>query len=141
MKRGRKPDTSAQHVVKGTFQPVRHAGQIDIMASGAVIEPNALPVQPDWLTEAGAAVWLDNIGRVSSTKMATELDTDLFANYCNLQGAIVECARAQPYVPPPAAYYTEVRRMQELLGISGAKSRIGKVSTPTSNVFLRNGRK
>jgi hypothetical protein len=140
MKRGRKPDTSAQHLAKGTFQPVRHAGQVDIMASGASIEPDALPVQPDWLTEAGAAVWLDDIGRVSSTRMATELDSDLFATYCNLQGAIASCWRSGEV--PPATHLMEARKMQEIFGIAGAKSRVVKVgAAATANPFLRNGKR
>lgn len=83
MKRGPKPDLPSAKLARGTFQPSRNGGLIE------ATEPNALPVMPEWLTEAGREVWLDDIGRVSSTRLATERDSTMFANYCNLQGAIL----------------------------------------------------
>lgn len=140
MKRGRKPDTPAQHAARGTVQPSRHSGHVEILAAGSVIEPGSLPARPDNLSEDALAVWLDNIGRVSSTRMATELDTDMFANYCRLQGAINSCWRSGEV--PPAAHLMEARKMQEMFGIAGAKSRVGKLpEAPKANPFLRNGKR
>lgn len=141
MKRGRKADPPSHHAQRGTFQPSRHGNAIEILAANAVIEPRALPVQPDWLTAAGKLVWADDIGRISTTRMATELDSNLFGNYCNLQGAINLAFSAGAV--PPAAYVAEARKMQELFGIGGARSRVLKTpgSGPTVNPFLRNGRK
>jgi len=50
MKRGTKPLAVAEKSARGTFQPVRDARTVQI------VEPSALPQQPDWLTEEGRSV-------------------------------------------------------------------------------------
>ncbi len=132
MKRGVKSMTPAEKTARGTFQPVRDAGTMTI------IEPSALPQQPDWLTEDGRNVWLDNIGRVSTARGAAELDSDLFANFCNLQGAIVKAWRLGEV--PPVTALMESRKLMELLRIAGPSSRVMKVADgekPVGNPFLR----
>jgi len=133
MNAGRKATGPSEHLARGTFQKSRHAGQVEI------IGPDTLPQQPDWLTEGGQQVWLDDIGRVSTVRSATELDSVAFANYCNLQAAIIQAWRAGEV--PPAAHLMQVRQMQEQFRIFGDKSRIkiadGKKS---SNPYARNAK-
>ncbi|MGC8526150.1 hypothetical protein [Acidiphilium sp.] len=136
MKSGRKPATPAEHVARGTRRKDRHSALVDLTA---VVEPGALPVRPDDLSADAEAVWADNIGRVSETRLATEIDSDFFPNYCRLQGAINACWRVGEV--PPAAHLMEARRMQEMIGIAGARSRIGQMpAKPAPNPFLMNGR-
>lgn len=131
MQRGPKAQLPSEKKAKGTFQPVRDAGRIQI------IEPMSMPQRPDWLTSEAGEIWLDDVGRV---KLATEADSNLFANYCTLQGAIVKAVRAGGDMPPMAAF-AEVRKMQELLGIAGARSRVGVAPEggKPGNGFARNG--
>ncbi len=96
-----------------------------------IIGPDMPPVEPESLTEAGRSVWLDNIGRVAQTKLATELDSQMFANFCNLQGAINKAWRSDSVLL--AAHMSEARKMAEQFGIFGAKSRVisgGKPDVP-----------
>lgn len=129
MKRGRKPELPSTKIVRGTYQPCRDAGKVEL------IEPDSLPVQPDWLTEAGQEVWMDDIGRVADGRFVTERDTTMFANYCNLQGAINQAWRSGGV--PPAAHLSEARKMAEQFGLFGAKSRImvGQKDGKTANPF------
>ncbi len=133
MKRGPKPELPSTKAVRGTLQRCRDAGRIE------VVEPDALPAKPDWLTTAGEEVWIDDIGRVSVGRLVTERDSTMFANYCNLQGAITMAWRSGEV--PPAAHLMEARKMAEQFGIFGAKSRL-KVDGDggkTSNPFAKNG--
>lgn len=133
MQRGPKAQLPSEKRAKGTFQKSRDGNKVQ------VIEPMSTPQQPDWLTVEAQEVWLDDIGRV---KLATESDTTLFANYCSLQGAIVKAIRQGGEMPPISAF-TEVRKMQEVLGIGGARSRVGLAPEggKGGNVFGRNGRR
>ena len=132
MQRGPKAQLPSEKKAKGTYQRVRDGHRIEI------IEPMSTPNQPDWLTGEAQEIWLDDIGRV---KLATEADTTLFANYCSLQGAIVKAIRAGE--TPPIAAFSEVRKMQEVLGIGGARSRVGIAPEggKAGNVFGRNGKR
>lgn len=130
MQRGPKAQLPSEKKAKGTYQPVRDAGRIQI------IEPASMPQRPDWLTSEAGEVWLDDVGRV---RLVTEADSTLFANYCTLQGGIIKAIRAGGEFPPISAF-AEVRKMQEVLGIGGARSRIGvKPEGGKTNVFGRNG--
>lgn len=132
MQRGPKAQLPSEKKAKGTYQPARDGGRVQI------IEPMSTPQRPDWLTTEAGEVWLDDIGRV---KLATESDSTLFANYCSLQGAIVKAIRASE--TPPIAAFAEVRKMQEVLGIGGARSRVGIAPDggKPGNVFGRNGKR
>ncbi len=129
MKRGTKADLPSVKALRGTSRPDRDGDKVEI------ILPDSLPVEPECLTVAGRSVWLDNIGRVAQTKLATELDSQMFGNFCNLQGAINE-AWAMDSVPP-AAHMSEARKMAEQFGIFGAKSRVisGQKSDVPGNPF------
>lgn len=134
MKRGPKKSLPSEKRARGTYQPCRDAGVVE------AVDERGMPQRPDWLTAEGEEVWLDDIGRVSSTRAVTESDSTMFANYCNLQGAIIQAWRSGAV--PPAAHLMEARKMAEQFRILGAKSRLetsgGQAST---NPFARNGKK
>lgn len=104
-----------------------------------LIEPGSLPIQPEWLTPAGQEIWHDDIGRVSTHRLVSESDSTLFTTYCNLQGACSLAWKAGEV--PPAAHLMEVRKLAEIFGIAGGKSRvkIGGDGPKPSNPFARNG--
>lgn len=132
MRTGPKGSSPAEKKARGTFQPVRHADVVQI------VEPTALPLQPEWLTEDGRQVWLDNIGRVSSVHGAREVDSDLFANFCNLQGAVAKVWRSGEV--PPITALMETRKLMEMLRIAGPSSRVVKIddgTKPSGNPFLK----
>ena len=133
MKPGRKPEPPSVKEARGTFQPCRDAGKQEI------IVPGSPPAQPEYLTAEAIDVWQEEIGRVMATGV-TEIDSSLFARYCALEALIRKAFMGSD--PPPAAYLTEARRMAELLGIAGRKSRVGGGSndpTQSANPFARNG--
>ena len=129
MKGGHKPQTPAAKRARSTYRRDRDGQRFE------VVTPAALPIQPDWLTEAGRDQWLDNIGRVSSTHLATETDSAMFATFCNVMGALSLCWRSGEV--PPAAHLVEARRLAELFGLAGPKSRVGAPpgATKESNPF------
>jgi phage terminase small subunit len=134
MKRGPKPQLPAIKIQKGTFQPCRDANRVELIA------PDELPKKPDWLTSAGEEVWMDDVGRVSALRLASEADTTMFANYCNLQGMIIMAWRSlstPDYCPPPIAAISQATKMQEYFGIAGGKSRVVKVESrgPSGNPY------
>lgn len=128
-----KPLPSHTKKARGTLRPSRQIGVIEITT------PDAPPQQPDWLTASGEAVWLDNIGRVMAVGLATEADSDLLGLWCNLVGACGEAWRAGAV--PPGWAVTESRRLGELFGLAGARSRIvrGLETGPSAeNPFAHN---
>lgn len=136
MKRGPKTLAATDKIGRATDRADR-AGSI-----ATLVAPGTLPQQPEWLTETGREVWLDNIGRVSSAHGAVELDSDLFANFCNLQGAIAAAWRLGE--TPPVTALMEVRKLMELLRIAGPSSRSVKIgngeqSTNPFSGFKRRG--
>lgn len=135
MKRGPKPELPSTKEARGTLQPCRDGHKVEI------IEPESLPQRPDWLTAEGEEVWIDDLGRVSAGRLLSERDATMFAQYCNLQGAIIKTWRLGEV--PPAAHLMEARKMAEQFGIFGAKSRLGvKVDDgKKANPFARNGRR
>lgn len=131
MQRGHKPETPSTKQARGTFRPVRDAHKCE------VIVPTALPQQPSWLTDAGQQEWLDAIGRVAAGRIVTEADSALFGTLCNLLGALG--LAWQSGAVPPAAHLTEARRLAELFGLAGSKSRVGTPppGKPADNPFMR----
>jgi hypothetical protein len=116
MKRGHKPNLPATKRARGTYRPDRDGGVVEL------VEPESLPQRPDSLTEAGQLVWLDNIGRAAANRLATERDSTIFGQFCKLVGAL-NLAWSAGEVPPIVAI-TEARRMAELFGLAGVKSRL-----------------
>lgn len=128
MKRGPKQQLPTVKALKGTLRNDRDGNRVEI------ITPDSLPVEPDFLTEGGRLVWLDNIGRIAQTKQATELDSEMVATWCNLQ-ALIRATMINGEIPP-AAYLSESRKIAEQLGLFGAKSRVGtKANEPKKNPF------
>lgn len=150
MKRGPKPVDPSTKKARGTYQKSRDSASalIEAMASNVqIIPPDAIPQRPDWLTEHGRYVWDEELQRVLQNGTVTELDTMAFANYCNLQGSIIEAYKAGEVAP--AAFMMEVRKMQEQFGLLGSRSRVrpmGKGAPPPAggasgggSRFSRNG--
>jgi phage terminase small subunit len=134
MKRGPKPELPSVKANSGTFRPHRDRFKVEVAAS------SALPVKPDWLTAAGQKIWDENKARAATIGI-TEHDTVIFTIFCNLTGEIAQAVRAGKAVS--IAAQTEVRRLGELLGLAGPKSRI-IVDNPapevSSNPFARRRR-
>lgn len=150
MKGHRRAEPPGMKRDRGTYRPDRDGNrmEVEVLPPGSVegatafASPHGLPQQPEWLTDAGKDVWLDDVGRVSSTRLATETDSTMFATYCNIQGAIIAAWRAGDV--PPASHLAEARRMAEQFGIFGRKSRVvtgGGGEDRPSNPFTNNGRR
>lgn len=132
MKRGPKPAPPETKKAQGSFQACRSGHLTEIPAN------NSVPQQPDWLTEAGREVWLDDIARVTQGSLVTERDSSVFGHYCNLAGALIEAWRAKEV--PPTSAIAEMRKMAEQFGIFGRKSRlVADGGAAPSNPFARNG--
>jgi hypothetical protein len=118
---------------RGTLRPCREAGIVEIAA------PDRLPLMPAWLTAEGEVEWADLLPRVAA--LASEVDSALLGQLANLQGAMATCWRGGEV--PPAAYLSEHRRLSELFGIAGARSRlvVGAGKGSEANPFLANGKK
>ncbi|RKF23366.1 hypothetical protein D6851_02530 [Altericroceibacterium spongiae] len=134
MKRGRKAEPPASKAARGTLQPCRDDSKIEIIVADDPLR------MPDYLTAEAELVWEEEHGRVMATGNS-ETDSSLFARYCSLEAMIRKAFASGE--PPPAAYLTEARRMAELLGIAGRKSRVASGGVvdggKTSNPFKRNG--
>ncbi len=134
MKRGPKPLLPSEKEARGTLQPVRDSHKVEI------VEPSSMPQMPDWLSAEAQEIWLDDIGRVTASRLVTERDTSAFANYCSLQASIVKCWKAGEV--PPITALAEARKLQEIFGIAGARSRVQvRPEAGAGNPFARNGRR
>lgn len=120
MRPGTKTLPVAEKHKRGTYQPCRDAGKVDIIGSD---DP---PAMPDRLSPGAQMIWTEDLGRVMSSGV-NELDSALFANYCELQAAIREAWADPNGKPPPVGALVEVRKMAELLGIAGPKSRVQRL--------------
>jgi len=134
MKPGPKRQLPSEKAARGTTRRDRDANVVEIIA------PDALPQQPDWLAGEAIEVWQDDLGRVTAGRLVSEADTTIFTNYCNLQALVIRCFKAGE--APPIAALAEVRKMQELFGIGGARSRLQvKPDGKSTNPFARNGKR
>jgi hypothetical protein len=134
MRRGPKPELPSLKARSGTFRPHRDRFKVEILTS------STFPVKPDWLTAAGQTIWDENIARAATIGL-TEHDSVVFAIFCNLTGEIAQAMRAGKMVS--IAAQTEVRRLAELLGLAGPKSRVIMGNPPPeagSNPFARRRR-
>jgi hypothetical protein len=131
MRRGPKPETPSVKANGGTFRPHRDRFKVE------VVTPNTSPVEPDWLSAAGELIWRENITWAMALGL-TEHDSVIFALFCNLTGDIAQTVRAGKAVS--IAAQTEARRLGELLGLAGPKSRIMDNGPPPAaglNPFAR----
>lgn len=134
MRAGPKPKPPSMKTLAGTFQPCRDAGRVELIA------PARIPIAPDWLTEGGREQWLDLSAITTELGTASAADSAALATLANLQGALAECW-AGGFMPPTTAL-VEFRRLSEMFGIAGVKSRVVKTARPgAENPFeaLRRG--
>jgi hypothetical protein len=135
MQPGRKAETAGTKLARGTFKPHRDGKKTQIIVAG---DP---PQMPDYLAEDAEAVdvWQETIGRVMSTGIA-EPDSSLLARYCAAEAQARRVFKNDGMLTAPML--TALRQMEELLGIAGPKSRIGRATDgKSSNPFARNGRR
>ena len=85
---------------------------------------------PGYLTPEARAVWNEEVRRVVACG-AVEADSSLFARYCS-EEARYRCASLAGDDIKIAAL-TELRRMAELLGIAGQRSRLARSSAASTS--------
>lgn len=133
MKAGRRPIAPIEAKARGTSRADRHGMRVEHFA------PDDPPVQPEGMSTGGRAVWDEEVTRAIAAG-ACEFDSSLFASYCELTAAIrVAWGSGEPPIPP-AAHLSEHRKLAELFGLAGRRSRVGvKPRGPSTNAFARNG--
>lgn len=130
MKAGRRIANPASKALAGTYRKDRHG---DIAPISTV--PATAPVMPQGLSQAAQTIWTEEARRVA-TAGTTEADSSLFARYCEME-AWARAAFAGGELPK-LALLTELRRVGELLGIAGARSRLahtGKTEPAKASPF------
>lgn len=115
MRRGPKSETPSLKANSGTFRPNRDRFKVEI------VTPSTPPMKPDWLSAAGELIWHENVDR-AATIGVTAHDSVVFTIFCNLTGEIAQTVWAGKVIS--IAAQTEARRLAELLGLAGPKSRI-----------------
>ena len=136
MKRGRLAATPSTKLANGTFYKSRDGNKIEMKPEMTNTENSIL--LPNWLTSLGREVWLDNINYC--TPVLTDADVNCFAIYCNLMGLI-----QQYYMEgkrPSFDYLSEARKLSELFGLCGAKSRVidDSAGSSSANPFNKSRR-
>ncbi|WP_294196517.1 hypothetical protein [uncultured Sphingomonas sp.] len=121
MKSGRRVANPQHKQLQGTYRKDRHS---DIAVTADPM-PNT-PVRPAYMSEEGKLVWNEEVTRVIACG-ATEADSSLFARYCEIEATFRMTVMSGE--PPVASLLTELRRMGELLGIGGLRSRLAKTGT------------
>lgn len=127
MKRGKKPLAPETKHARNTFQPCRDGAKVSIAV------PDAPPLMREGLSIGAQLVWHENLGRVMGNGIA-DTDSDMFANYCELEAALRE-SWAAGAAPPPTSAISECRKMAELMGLTGPKSRVLNPTAPVKNRF------
>ena len=131
MKPGRKAEPVGTKLTRGTFQPCRDGNKTEIIVPG---DP---PLMPDYLTAEAEIVWEETLGRVMGVGVA-EPDSALLARYCSIEALSRKTLQGGDSIP--ASVMTALRQMEELLGIAGPKSRVGReANAKSSNPFSANG--
>lgn len=135
MRPGPKADPASTALARGTFRPVRHSER------GVVVVPGDPPQMPDYLAEDAEAieVWEETLGRVMAIGVV-EPDSSFLARYCAAEAQARRVFKNDGMLTAPML--TALRQMEELLGIAGPKSRVGRVADgKSSNPFSRNGKR
>src|SRR5689334_9801786 len=120
MDRGRKPEPVDTKLARGTFQPCRDGSKVQVISAG---DP---PMMPEYLNEDPEAVeiWQDTIGRVMTIGVC-EVDSAFLARYCAAEAQMRRVFKNDAKLTAPML--TALRQMEELMGIAGPKSRIGRM--------------
>lgn len=138
--RGRKPDTAAAKVARGTMKPSVEALRDQLRA------PDDVPVMAPYLSDAAREVWDREIASIVSAG-ARRCDS-AFINHTISMMADFEL-RTKSYQEgvegvdaPPITMAVELRVRLEALGMAGAKTRVkvpGGQSGAKGNPFAGNG--
>lgn len=120
MKTGRRVANPNLKKLAGTFRDDRHGAIVEL-----VTPPRNVPVAPGYMTKEARIVWDEDFDRVVACG-AVEADSGCFATYCALEAACRPILMSGEL--PKAAYLVELRRLRELLGIAGHRSRLGKAT-------------
>lgn len=146
MQPGRKAEPADTKLARSTWRSDRDAGKVQIVASNdppqipdpvAFAEDEKSPLAT--LTPQAQIVWHETIGRVMTVGVC-EPDSSFLARYCAMEAISRETlSKGEPI---PASVMTTLRQYEEMLGIAGPKSRIGRVQNgQPANPFSRNGRR
>lgn len=140
-KPGRKPDTLAQKVARGTVRLTPDV--LAQMQSG----PTDVPVKDDQFNELEAELWDANIEHFVANG-ARAADSLLLSDTVSMAAEIIQRRRlfmaGEDVDPPTVTSRVEMRTRLELFGMAGPKSRIGKMMTAPSkkaSPFANNGSK
>jgi hypothetical protein len=104
-----------------------------------LVEPEGSHAQPPdgFLTTEGELAWLDV---AENAVAASARDGLALATLANLIGSLRACWSSGAV--PPSAHLAEARRLLELFGMAGPKSRLlVPPERPEPNPFARNGRR
>ena len=151
MQPGRKPVGRDAKAARGTVQKCRDG--VDTRERGApAILAEAVTILPPKLSLEAADVWAEHVGHLVANG-GKQCDAEAFAEWCTMVVLLRQCRIAQAEneqgvlvdapKPVPASYLAQWRLLSEMLGLLGAKSRIGGGTQvkPMGNPFDRNGRR
>jgi len=140
--RGRKPDTIATKVARGTMKPTP-----DILAQ-LQRSPDDVPMRFESLPEPAKVVWDREIEHFIAGG-AGFVDSAYINHTCMMMADYELRYRlyqegAEGIEPPPITQAVELRTRFESLGMAGAKSRVGRIAGGAGkkvNAFASNGNK
>jgi hypothetical protein len=142
MQPGPKAETPSTALARGTFRGDRHVDRGIVVAKGdppQVPDPVAVKAETSELlpslTPQAQIVWNETLPRVMAVGVC-EADGSFLARYCSMEALSRETLSLGQ--PIPASMMTALRQMEEMLGIAGPKSRIGRIQDgKPSNPFDR----
>jgi phage terminase small subunit len=135
MQRGRKRDPESVKAARGTAPATSKHPRDEVEAD--------LPRMPTVFPAPAEEIWNDLVVLVERNKLATEKDSQAFANMCQLQAHVT--AQFGMYFAgqgeaPAVAAQSELRKQLELFGLAGVRSRVGAApEKPGGNPFASNG--
>lgn len=148
--RGKKAEPAEVKAARGTRQPCRTVTSIVSPSPALAISPPELPLDV-------ADVWAEYC-EAAIAHGARQCDADTFAEWCAMTAVLRRARNAEveqlgpdgeaigtttQATPAPASYVQQWRQLGELLGLAGAKSRVGgakpAAEKASANPFARNG--
>lgn len=132
MKRGAKPQLPTSKAARATTRADRDQFELIEAPAGEL-------VRPDGLSLAAQTVWDDLAPMAVEMGTLKPCDVFTFSTLCDLIARIQMTWQGSE--PAPAAYLAEARRLGELFGLAGERSRVTqKAEAKSSNAFAANGR-